>query len=119
MGELLLWEDLVSVACIGVMKFDWLCGMVFTCASRVEGDDVVGGEGDCCERLAFRRGWETTVLPPVVDLLAQFFTRGEVWTIFTPIVPNDLCWGGKRGEAVGGGRGFADCAVLIPEMLAL
>lgn len=41
-GELLLWEDLVSVACMGVMKFDWLCGI----DSRVEGEEVVGG-GDC------------------------------------------------------------------------
>lgn len=57
MGELLLWEDLVRVACIGVMKFDWLCGIVLTCASKVEGDDVVGGGGgDCCEGLAFTRG---------------------------------------------------------------
>lgn len=27
-GGLLLWEDLVSVACMGVMKFDWWCGWV-------------------------------------------------------------------------------------------
>lgn len=25
MEELLLWEDLVSVACKGVMKLDWWC----------------------------------------------------------------------------------------------
>lgn len=41
-GELLLWEDLVSVACMGVMKFDWLCGI----DSREEGEEVAGG-GDC------------------------------------------------------------------------
>lgn len=48
MGELLLWEDLVSVACMGVMKFDWLCGIevVLVCDSRVEGEEGVGG-GDC------------------------------------------------------------------------
>lgn len=47
-GELLLWEDLVSVACMGVMKFDWLCGIegVLACDSRVEGEEVAGG-GDC------------------------------------------------------------------------
>ncbi len=130
-GEQLLWEDLVSVACMGVMKFDWLCGIegVLACDSRVEGEEVVGGGvcwgllGFIWEGWAFIRGcWETTVPPPVVDLLAKFFvspTEGRVWTNFTPIVPNDLCCGGKRGEAVGGGRGFADCAVFIPEMPAL
>lgn len=44
MGELLLWEDLVSVACMGVIKFDWLCGIegVLACDTRVE--EFVGGE---------------------------------------------------------------------------
>lgn len=48
MGELLLWEDFVSVACMGVMKFDWLCGIevVLVCDSRMEGEEGVG-EGDC------------------------------------------------------------------------
>lgn len=126
MGGMLLWLDLVSVACMGVMKLD--CGRGWLPApgsvwGREEGDAVllcgVWGrrglgkplaarcEGDC--RLCGRGGGDvmTRASPALLLLLPLRRPEGGVDT-------PSLEAGGTRGEAVGGGRGLGCEAAPAP-----
>lgn len=56
MGELLLWEDLVRVACMGVMKLDWEwgCGALGGVGEEGTGEGEPGTRGGCWGLLGLR-----------------------------------------------------------------
>lgn len=139
--ELLLCEDLVRVACMGVMKLGWWWRCVWDlpwaeCAVWEVGEDEEvagdGGQKDCKPwwEVELERDWGEgeeeavtlllTALPLLLDLVLLF---PSAWLApIVPSIPTGLAkpfwWGGSRGEAVGGGRCFGGegegCGCIFP-----
>lgn len=110
MGEALVWDALVRVACIGVMKLGWGALVTGECELRAAGGEDTCGEGgqkDGSGWGALEReveGDEAAVTLPLVVLLASACEPMELRTPAAPLKAR--CCGGSRGEAVGGGRCF-------------